>query len=322
MPIWHGDFESGWANTPPEYVPFPKVTYPTDPTGPDELLEGHWLWPTQDHAVPHEPPDDRQADRGAALAGDLDHARDPRKADPMTAYPALHMMIDGERVAGGGRRTHAVVNPPPARCWANCRWPMRQISTARWTWRRRAFRCGAFHAAAARRGAQGAARLMLERQEDLARIATLEEGKTLAEARIEVLMNVGLFKFYAGEVFRLYGARWCAPPACAPQSPRAGRPGRGLCAVEFPAGQSGRKLGAPIAAGCSVILKAAEETPASALGVLQCLLDAGCRRSGAGGVRRARRGEPAPAGQPGDPQAVFTGSTGGQAPVASWPPMT
>jgi carotenoid cleavage dioxygenase len=46
MPIWHADFESGWANTPPEYVPFPKVTYPTDPTGPDELIEGHWLWPT------------------------------------------------------------------------------------------------------------------------------------------------------------------------------------------------------------------------------------------------------------------------------------
>ena len=46
MPIWHADFESGWANTPHEYVPFPKITYPTDPTGPDELLEGHWLWPT------------------------------------------------------------------------------------------------------------------------------------------------------------------------------------------------------------------------------------------------------------------------------------
>ncbi|MEI5604333.1 aldehyde dehydrogenase family protein, partial [Streptomyces brasiliscabiei] len=45
----------------------------------------------------------------------------------------------------------------------------------------------------------GAARLMLERQEDIARIATLEQGKTLAEARIEVLMNVGLFNFYAGE---------------------------------------------------------------------------------------------------------------------------
>src|SRR5690606_9491777 len=43
----------------------------------------------------------------------------------------------------------------------------------------------------------------------------------------------------------------------------------------FPLGNPGRKLGAPIAAGCSVILKSAEETPASALGVLQCLLDAG-----------------------------------------------
>ena len=46
MPQWHADFETGWANTPAEYVPFPKVTYPTDPTGPDELIEDHWLWPT------------------------------------------------------------------------------------------------------------------------------------------------------------------------------------------------------------------------------------------------------------------------------------
>src|SRR5256714_15538599 len=43
----------------------------------------------------------------------------------------------------------------------------------------------------------------------------------------------------------------------------------------FPIGNPGRKLGAPIAAGCSVILKAAEEAPASALAVLQFLLDAG-----------------------------------------------
>jgi succinate-semialdehyde dehydrogenase/glutarate-semialdehyde dehydrogenase len=43
----------------------------------------------------------------------------------------------------------------------------------------------------------------------------------------------------------------------------------------FPIGNPGRKLGAPIAAGCSVILKSAEEAPASALAVLQCLLDAG-----------------------------------------------
>lgn len=46
MPQWHADFDHGWANTQPEYVPFPKVTYPTDPTGPDELITDHWLWPT------------------------------------------------------------------------------------------------------------------------------------------------------------------------------------------------------------------------------------------------------------------------------------
>lgn len=46
FPQWHADFETGWANTPDEYVPFPKVTFPEDPSGPDELIKDHWLWPT------------------------------------------------------------------------------------------------------------------------------------------------------------------------------------------------------------------------------------------------------------------------------------
>ena len=124
---------------------------------------------------------------------------------------------------------------------------------------------------------QGAARLMLERQEDLARIATLEQGKPIAEARIEVLMNVGLFNFYAGEVFRIYGRTLVRPAgqrSTVTKEPVG--PVAAFAPWNFPLGNPGRKLGAPIAAGCSVILKAAEETPASALGVLQCLLDAGC----------------------------------------------
>ncbi|HUZ20712.1 MAG TPA: nuclear transport factor 2 family protein [Acidimicrobiales bacterium] len=44
--FWHGTFEKGWAFTPPEYVPNSSVTYPEDPFGPDELLEGApQLWP-------------------------------------------------------------------------------------------------------------------------------------------------------------------------------------------------------------------------------------------------------------------------------------
>jgi succinate-semialdehyde dehydrogenase/glutarate-semialdehyde dehydrogenase len=123
---------------------------------------------------------------------------------------------------------------------------------------------------------QGAARLLLERQEAIARIATQEQGKPLSESRIEVLMNVGLFNFYAGECQRLYGRTLVRP---AGQRSTVVHEPVGVVAAfapwNFPIGNPGRKLGAPIAAGCSVILKSAEEAPASALAVLQCLLDAG-----------------------------------------------
>lgn len=46
FPHWHADFETGWAYTKPEYVPFPKELYPADPSGPDALIDDHWLWPT------------------------------------------------------------------------------------------------------------------------------------------------------------------------------------------------------------------------------------------------------------------------------------
>lgn len=195
----------------------------------------------------------------------------------MTAYPSLHMMIDGQPVSGGGRRTHAVVNPAtgetigelPLADAADLDRALEVAAQGFRIWR---------DSTPQQRAAvlQGAARLMLERQEDLARIATMEEGKTLPEARIEVLMNVGLFNFYAGEVFRIYGRTLVRPAG--QRSTVTHEPVGPVAAFapwNFPLGNPGRKLGAPIAAGCSVILKAAEETPASALGVLQCLLDAG-----------------------------------------------
>ena len=195
----------------------------------------------------------------------------------MTAYPSLHMIIAGERVSGGGRRTHGVVNPAtgetigelPLADAADLDRALEAAQRGFKMWRK---------STPQQRAAvlNGAARLLLERQEDLARVATLEQGKPLAEARIEVLMNVGLFQFYAGEVFRLYGRALVRPEGM--RSTVTHEPVGPVAAFapwNFPLGNPGRKLGAPIAAGCSVILKAAEETPASALGVLQCLLDAG-----------------------------------------------
>jgi succinate-semialdehyde dehydrogenase/glutarate-semialdehyde dehydrogenase len=192
-------------------------------------------------------------------------------------YPALHMLIDGEPISGGHRRTHAVLNPATGEVLGQL--PLadaadldRALDTAQ-----RGFRI--WRDASPQQRATvlaGAARLMLERQEKIARIATLEEGKTLPEARTEVLMVVGLFNFYAGECLRVYG-RVLARPAglrstvtYEPVGPVAA-----FAPWNFPIGNPGRKLGAPIAAGCSVILKASEEAPGSALAVLQCLLDAG-----------------------------------------------
>jgi hypothetical protein len=45
FPHWHADFDKGWAYTDPEYTPFLKTLYPEEPSGPDELIEDHWLWP-------------------------------------------------------------------------------------------------------------------------------------------------------------------------------------------------------------------------------------------------------------------------------------
>jgi len=192
-------------------------------------------------------------------------------------YPELHMIIDGEKIPVGHRRVHTVVNPATGAALGAL--PLadtadldRALDAAR-----RGFRLWR-DATAAQRAAvlTGAARLLKERQEQIARIATLEEGKPLAEARLEVLMNVNLFEFYAGECQRFYGRELVRPPGmrstvvCEPVGPVAA-----FAPWNFPIGNPGRKLGAPIAAGCSVILKAAEEAPASALAVLQCLLDAG-----------------------------------------------
>ncbi|WP_066818934.1 NAD-dependent succinate-semialdehyde dehydrogenase [Sphingomonas mali] len=192
-------------------------------------------------------------------------------------YPDLCMVIDGERVSGGARRTHRVVNPATGETLAEL--PLadaadldRALDAAARGFRR--WRNSTPHERAA--VLQGAARLMLERQDELARVAVLEQGKTLAEAKVEVLMNVGLFNFYAGEVFRLYGRTLVRPAGQrSTVSKEPVGPVAAFAPWNFPIGNPGRKLGAPIAAGCSVILKAAEETPASALGVLQCLLDAG-----------------------------------------------
>jgi succinate-semialdehyde dehydrogenase / glutarate-semialdehyde dehydrogenase len=195
----------------------------------------------------------------------------------MTVYPELHMLLDGERVCGGGRETRLIRNPAteavigelPLATAADLDRALAAAQRGFQLWRE----------APAEQRAQvlaTAARLLIERQDSLAAIATMEEGKSLSETRAEVMMVANLFHFYAGECQRLFGRAITRPAgqrstvAYEPVGPVAA-----FAPWNFPIGNPGRKLGAPIAVGCSVILKAAEETPASALGVLQALYDAG-----------------------------------------------
>ena len=170
----------------------------------------------------------------------------------MTQYPALNMIIDGEKVSGGGRRTFDVVNPAtgeaigalPLAEPADLDRALEVAARGFKLWRK---------STPQERAAvlQGAARLMVERADDLARIATMEEGKPFSEARIEVMMNVGLFNFYAGEASRLYGRELVRPVGqrstvrWEPVGPVAA-----FAPWNFPLGNPGRKLGAPVAAGC------------------------------------------------------------------------
>jgi len=200
------------------------------------------------------------------------------KPDQYTAgYPQLALHIDGEWIAAGHRDTHGVVNPATGQVIADL--PLADAADldraldaaaqgyARWK---------ATPAAERARVMAGAAALIRQRAEHIATVATMEQGKTLAETRIEAMIAANLFDFYAEELKRTYGRLLVRPTGTRsmvlkePVGPVAA-----FAPWNFPIGNPARKLGAPIAAGCSVILKPAEEAPGSAIEILRALLDAG-----------------------------------------------
>lgn len=121
-----------------------------------------------------------------------------------------------------------------------------------------------------------AAALIRERADALAAIATREQGKPLAEAKGETLGAAMILEFHAGEAMRIYGRVLPRPSGARslvlkqPVGPVAA-----FCAWNFPIINVVRKLSPAIAAGCSIILKPSEETPASATAVMRCFADAG-----------------------------------------------
>lgn len=119
--------------------------------------------------------------------------------------------------------------------------------------------------------------LLNERVEDMVRILSLEQGKPLPEARMEAMSAGDIVDWFAEEARRTYGR--IIPPRIAGVQQLVIKEPIGPVAAftpwNFPINQAVRKLSAALAAGCSIILKGPEETPASCAMLVQAYLDAG-----------------------------------------------
>ena len=122
-----------------------------------------------------------------------------------------------------------------------------------------------------------AANLLRERSEEIARLMTMEQGKPLREARIEVQAAADTTDWFAEEARRAYGR---VIPARSPEVTQLVvkepvGPVAAFTPWNFPINQIVRKLCGALAAGCSIIVKAPEETPGSPAALIRAFVDAG-----------------------------------------------
>ncbi|MBE0548520.1 MAG: aldehyde dehydrogenase family protein, partial [Rubrivivax sp.] len=122
--------------------------------------------------------------------------------------------------------------------------------------------------------------LMLANADDLALIMTSEQGKPLAEAKGEIAYAAGYLEWFAEEGKRAYGE--IVPPNVADRRILVTREPVGVCAAitpwNFPSAMITRKAGAALAAGCTMVVKPASQTPFSALALAELAGRAGLPR--------------------------------------------
>ncbi|MFD2419307.1 NAD-dependent succinate-semialdehyde dehydrogenase [Amycolatopsis pigmentata] len=119
--------------------------------------------------------------------------------------------------------------------------------------------------------------VLLARNEDLALLMTLEMGKPLAEARGEVAYAAEFFRWFSEEAVRIDGGYQVAPNGSGRFLVTRQPVGPTLLITpwNFPMAMGGRKIGPAIAAGCTMVIKPAEQTPLSMLALAAILAEAG-----------------------------------------------
>jgi succinate-semialdehyde dehydrogenase/glutarate-semialdehyde dehydrogenase len=193
-------------------------------------------------------------------------------------YPKVQLLIDGKWCDAASGKTLPVVNPATGEtvgvvAHAEKADLDRALDAAKKgfeTWRK----TGAFDRYKVMRKA---ADLLRSRADAIAPLMTMEQGKPVAEAKMEVLAGADIIDWFAEEGRRAYGR---IIPARAPgiyqlaiKEPVG--PVAAFTPWNFPINQVVRKLSAAVTTGCSIIVKAPEETPASPAELLRAFHDAG-----------------------------------------------
>ena len=197
-------------------------------------------------------------------------------AKEAVAYPRVAMLINGEW-QHSGRETIAVVNPADEQVIGQLPVATAADLDAALDSAERGFAVWRATAPAERAAVMlKAAALLRQRVEMLAPRITMELGKTLDEARYEVLRAADILTWDAGEAMRSYGRIIPSRPGWRHMVLR--QPIGVVAAFtpwNAPIGSPARKVSAALAAGCAMVIKPAEETPASACALAECLQDAG-----------------------------------------------
>lgn len=188
------------------------------------------------------------------------------------------LFIGGEWTAGSGSRRGRVVNPATGQEIGSVAFAEAADLDAALTAAGTGFRVWRKVTAYERyRTLTKAADLVRERAEGIAQAITKEQGKPLAEARMEAGAAADIIDWFAEEGRRAYGR---VIPSRLPGARQAvlAEPVGPVAAFSpwnFPCAQLVRKLAAALAAGCSIIAKAPEETPSSAIELVRCFEEAG-----------------------------------------------
>jgi succinate-semialdehyde dehydrogenase/glutarate-semialdehyde dehydrogenase len=196
----------------------------------------------------------------------------------MSNYPHVQLYIDGHWREGADARKLPVLNPATGEVMGELAYAetadLEEVAEAANrgfdVWRK----ISAFDRYKMMRKA---AQLLRDRVETVAQLMTLEQGKPLAEARMEVMAGADTIDWFAEEGRRAYGrvipARQMDVYQLVIKEPVG--PVAAFTPWNFPINQIVRKLSAALAAGCSIIVKAPEETPASPAELIRAFIDAG-----------------------------------------------